>query len=70
MNDPNSLPARRQRIGDPCPNRRGSNCRCLPKCAVCGWGKHMAIHSSKPLTTDNPLNLHEYQPPESTKATT
>lgn len=26
-----------------CP-QYGSSCRCEPKCAVCGFGKHMAVH--------------------------
>ncbi len=26
-----------------CPNRRGT-CNCQPKCTVCGWGKHVALH--------------------------
>ena len=30
---------------DPCLSRtKSGTCRCTPKCAICGWGKHMAVH--------------------------
>jgi hypothetical protein len=31
-----------------CPTRRNrSMCHCQPRCAICGWGKHDAIHGPK-----------------------
>ena len=43
--------------------KRGSSCRCLPKCSVCGFGPHMAVHGpfyGKPPGSE-PYD-HEYKP--------
>jgi hypothetical protein len=50
---------------DACTTRRKGTtvCRCLPKCAVCGHGPHMAIHG--PSAGEQPGSKpwgHEYQP--------
>lgn len=34
--------------GEACPTRRPrGGCRCKPRCAVCGYGEHDAIHGPK-----------------------
>ncbi len=47
---------------DACTTRRKTICHCQ-KCAVCGWGKHMAIHG--PLYGQPPGSKpwgHEFKP--------
>lgn len=42
---------------------RAGTCRCEPKCKVCGWGKHMAVHGpffGKPPGS-KPYD-HEFEP--------
>ena len=29
---------------DYCIRTSSGTCKCLPKCAVCGWGPHVAVH--------------------------
>ena len=46
--------------------RQGTSglCRCEPKCSVCGYGPHVAVHG--PLYGQLPGSRpagHEYQPP-------
>lgn len=48
-----------------CPTRiRNGNCRCRPKCVVCGWGPHAALHG--PLYGEpvgSPAYDHAYKEP-------
>lgn len=47
-----------------CPlHRKRGLCRCLPKCKVCGYGKHTAIHG--PRCGEQPGSEpwgHEFEP--------
>lgn len=56
--DTESCPSKRTKTGRIYP------CRCFPKCAICGYGPHMAIHG--PLYGEAPGEGrpwgHEYQP--------
>ena len=47
----------------------GTTCKCVPKCAVCGWGKHMAIHGG---VIDKPGYVfgHEFVPKQAASSTT
>lgn len=41
-------PAKGATDGNACPTRHpGGMCRCEPRCAVCGWGEHDAIHGPR-----------------------
>ena len=31
-------------LKDDCPKMHGTSCQCQPRCAVCSYGPHMAIH--------------------------
>ena len=40
----------------------GGTCRCRPKCVICGWGPHMAVHLGSLEYPDRAFD-HEYAPP-------
>lgn len=46
---------------DACNHRVGMNCRCKPKCRICGWGRHMAIHCGTNKNPTKPYG-HKFEP--------
>jgi len=55
--------ADRRAIPNECQNYTvGGTCRCQPKCLVCGFGPHMAVHLG--TRADPQLAYdHQYEPP-------
>lgn len=49
-----------------CRTRRspGGTCRCQPKCIICGWGEHAALHGPvyRQLPGSKPW-AHKFRPP-------